>query len=97
MIRGQQPLYAIAGDKPMNDQILLFESMAQVRSVYETRAVDATITHKFRGNFYGLLRHLGISPKYYFICMYLNEIKNPFEFDGQAILLKIPYQIKIRT
>jgi|AAUQ01.1.fsa_nt_gi hypothetical protein len=47
-----------------------------------TITIDRTNELEFRGNFFGLLNYLKIPTEFWYITMELNNIDNPFLYDG---------------
>lgn len=62
---------------------------------FEQKIVTSDVADSYRGNFFGLLNHLDISPSQYFFVMHINGIKNPYDFNGQEVILKIPPKPRI--
>lgn len=53
-------------------------------------AIDRRFLGQFRGDFYAVLSHLRVHPKYHRITMLLNGFTNPIEFNGQLDTVFIP-------
>lgn len=62
--------------------------------------VDGNIAYKFEYNFYGLLRHLQVSPYMHWITMRVNGYLSPDEYLGSHVVIVIPdpeYIEKLRS
>lgn len=44
--------------------------------------VEPTIAHKYKGDFFGLLKHLRIDDQYHWFIAYVNGIEDSQMFDG---------------
>lgn len=74
----------------INNRILYYEAMADGPDMISYKDISEELAYEYRGDFYGLLLHLGIPARQQFLCMYLNGLSNPLDFEGVAITLKIP-------
>lgn len=45
---------------------------------------------KYQGDFYGLLRDMGIDHDYHWITLRLNDLHSPMDYQGNLVNIKIP-------
>ena len=53
-------------------------------------SVDTDYMGQFHGDFYAILTHMNITPKYHRIIMLMNGLTNPIQYEGQLTSLIIP-------
>lgn len=58
--------------------------------------VDLAKTAVYRGDFYGFLTQVGISPEFHWVIMRLNRMNTPMQFDSSITTLLIPDESQIR-
>lgn len=76
--------------KGITHRILYYEAQADGPDMVELRDIDAELAYEYYGDFYGLLLHLQVPARHQFLCLYLNGLKNPLDFDGEPFTMKIP-------
>lgn len=50
-------------------------------------------TLKFRNNFYGLLRDMGVASKYWWVYLRVNGYHSPLDYDGALSIREVPTTI----
>lgn len=77
-----------------NDELLYLDRL-DLRHNFETIIVDADVAYKHEGNFYGLLKDLGVQSKHYLYALYLNKLNHPSDYRPSLRVLKKPLDLNI--
>lgn len=53
-------------------------------------ALDPDKVDQFRGDFFGLLKHLGVGPQYWFTTLRLSGMVSPTDFNMENLTITVP-------
>lgn len=78
---------------------LIYTHLPFLRELYLDQAVTAT-AHQgliWKGDLYGLLGMLGVSPKLYWVVLAINGYTDPCDYDGTKLTFIIPSESDIMS
>lgn len=75
-------------ESKMNDALLYTDYLSHIKD-FEELIVDHSTAYKYQGNFYGLLKELGVNHSLFVLTMYVNGLVNPLDYDGVGGSLRV--------
>lgn len=86
----KRQLFRYSGPVAVNKEILHLEATALRRQVYEYKEIEGLMAKRFRGNFYGLLHELGVTPADFIPALHLNKLTSPYDYNADMVVIKLP-------
>lgn len=81
------------GANIFNNPLFRTHLMQQIKrlgsSAYDVRVVRPNIAHRYQGNFYGLLAHMGVSAGLHYFTTAINGLTDPRDYDGEVLHVRI--------
>lgn len=73
-------------------QTMLRDHLAHIGSSVGTQpmVIDANVAYHSKGDLYMVFRQMGLSPKYWWITMIINNISSPEQYDGNRVNFILP-------
>lgn len=76
---------------------LLWADAMDAAKLYREEVILSNIGWMYQGDFYGLLKHLGVNKEFWVLSAYLNGLRTPFDFDGSLQTIKIATDTRFRN
>ena len=72
--------------------IMLRDHLIKIKESVGTQPmiIDTNIAYHAKGDLYMVFRQMGLSPKYWWITMIINDISSPEQYDGEQVNFTLP-------
>lgn len=80
--------YSFNNYQDLNDHLLYIDYVNK-NYEYTVASVTPDMGYRYQGNFYGLLKELGVNSSLFLFTGYLNGILNPTDYNGTLLTFKI--------
>ena len=87
LVSYENPMYFDPGfQRMLRDHLVLIRQSNSTQPMI----VDSNVAHHSKGDLYFVFRQMGLSPKYWWITMIINNITSPEQYDGERTDFILP-------
>ena len=87
--------YRSSGD--IFERLLFLDSIKDDTRKYREELIEPAVAWKYQGDFYGLLNHMNIEPKYWLPSLYLSGYTSPVQYDGEKLTILVAKDVNFKT